>query len=187
MTKASKIAAVLIALATITAVLACAQALPRSPYSYFISYVEEDYQYYQFKITYMSDQTKYTPSLSFFDSSYTYWDLSRFIPYQHDETEYGNDSVLMWQFYVEPEEMMWFVLGVGDDTTLTDTTAIADPFASYMIVRDPGYPSELGFEALLTQDELTQLLYLLHESLNWANVDGVDHVARYRRMHMPRP
>jgi hypothetical protein len=163
-----------------------ARATPRSPYSEFTSMTEEDYRYYQFKVTYLGKQRKHTPSLSFWDTSYTSWDLQTFIPYQHDEYRYSNDSVSIWQFAVEPEEMMWFVLEVGADSALIDTSFISNAYASYMIVRDPGAPYEKCFEALLTQDDLWQVLYLLHESLNWSNADGIVKVGKYRRIFWPR-
>ncbi len=166
--------------------LSFAQSDPISPYSDFISYVEDDYHYYQFKITYLGEQTKSTPSLGFHDTSYTTWDISRFEPYQYDEFNYDNDSQVMWKFDVQPHEMMWFVQEVGKDPNLTDTTFISEPFASFMILRDPNTASEKAFEGLMTQDELAELLYLLHESLDWSNTEGIDYVHMYRLIHWPR-
>ena len=156
-----------------------------SPFSDFLSSTLEDYQYYQFKITYLDIQTKPVPSLGFHDTLHTTWDITKFKPYQNNEFSYINDLKIMWKFHVKPREMKWFVQEVGKNSSLTDISFIPEPYASFMILRDPGTPNEKAFESLLSQYELTRLLYLLHESLDWSNTKGIEYVGKYRRMHWP--
>ena len=153
---------------------------PISPFSDFISPNVNDYATYQFKITYLGPQLKVVPTLAFYDPVHTTWDISKFVPYERNEIDYGNDYIHIQLFSITPQEMKTFVLKIAMYPELTDTSSIPDPYISFMILRDPGTAQEKAFEGLMTKEETQELLYLLHESLDWSNTDGISLVTRYR-------
>ena len=92
--------------------------------------------------------------------------------------DYGNDGVTGDTLLLAEMELMGFVNAIAAFPALTDTSFVAEPNASIMILRDFG-PLEVCWEHLATRGETDTLFQLLrNQVLNPADTLTVSNFRR---------
>lgn len=136
--------------------------LPLSPFPAIHSPNLPDYAFYQIKFTFLGPQGKVVSSLAAVGMGRVY-DLDAFVPYERG-LGYGNDEFTGDTLLLTEPEIMGFVNAIAAFPALTDTSFVAAPNASLMILRDFG-PLEVCWEHLATRGETDMLFQLLRDQI----------------------
>jgi hypothetical protein len=136
--------------------------LPLSPFPAIHSPNLPDYALYQVKFTYLGDQKKSVSTLAAVGMGRMY-DLAAFTPYERG-LDYGNDEFTGDTLLLTEPELMGFVNAIAAFPALTDTSFVAEPNMSLMILRDLG-PAEVCWEHLATRGETDTLFQLLRDQV----------------------
>jgi len=150
--------------------------LPLAPFAAIHSPNPADYATYQLKFTYLGDQKKVVGSMAGVGIGRPF-DATAFVPYERD-LDYGNDDFTGDTLVVPPVAFKAFLDAVAAYPALMDTSFVAEPNASLMILRDSG-PLTLCWEHLATRAETDLLFQLLRDQI--ANPADTATVSSYRR------